>query len=84
MVGLLFLLLSLVGVIIVALKETIGKKVPELANALVFIMIALDGGIIFIFSKLGIENSGIAMAIILSIFVKIGLFILSEIKYGGE
>ena len=84
MVGLLFLALSLVGVVIVALKETIGKKIPELANALVFIMVALDGGIIFIFSKLGIENSSIAMAIILSIFVKIGLFILSEAKYGGK
>ena len=84
MVGLLFLALSLVGVIVVALKETIGKKIPELANALVFIMVALDGGIIFIFSKLGIENSSIAMAIILSIFVKVGLFILSETKYGGK
>lgn len=84
MVGLLFLVLSLVGVLVVALKETIGKKIPELANALVFIMVALDGVIIFIFSKLGIENSGMAMAIILSIFVKVGLFILSEIKYDGK
>lgn len=84
MVGLLFLALSLVGVVIVALKETIGRKIPVFANALVFIMVALDGGIIFIFSKLGIENSSIAMAIILSIFVKVGLFILSETKYGGK
>jgi hypothetical protein len=80
MVGLLFLLLSLVGVLIIALKETIGKKIPELANALVFIMIAMDGSIIYIFSKLNLENSNIALAIILSCIVKVIFFILSEIK----
>ena len=80
MVGILFLLLSLVGALMVYLKDKIGKSIPELANAIVVIMIALDGGIIFIFSKLGIENSSIALAIILSTFTKVALFVLSEIN----
>lgn len=84
MVGILFLLLSLVGALMVYLKDKIGKSIPELANAIVVIMIALDGGIIFIFSKLGIENSSIALAIILSTFTKVALFVLSEINQNEE
>ena len=84
MVGLLFLTLSLVGVVIVAMKETIGKKFPQLANFLVLFMVALDGAIIFTFSKLGLENSSVAVAIILGTFVKVLLFIITEAKYGGE
>ncbi len=69
---------------IVAMKETIGKKFPQLANFLVLFMIALDAFIIFTFSKLGLENSSVAVAIILGTFVKVLLFIITETKYGGE